>query len=190
MKYLSLGVVLFASAVGVTAQTPADKANDKAASDPITLTGCVEAGKEANTFILTHVVKSDSAAKTTAALPQPSVENPTATPPIATPAPTGTSGSDADANAAIYWLDPPDKLKGHVGHKVSVSGTLDDDMDKAKIQSGDDKVKIEAERGSRKVEAKEGTAAAADAQAAKTGDKQPSYKVNVKSVTMISNSCS
>jgi hypothetical protein len=188
MKYLSLGVVLVASAVGVAAQTPAGKANDTATKDPITLTGCVEAGKEANTFILTHVVKSDTAAKSTAGVPQPSVDNPTATP-IASPAPTGTSGAD-DANAAIYWLDPADKLKAHVGHKVSVSGTLDDDMDKAKIKSDDDKVKIEAERGSRKVEAKEGTSAAADAQAAKSGDKQPSYKVNVKSVTMISNSCS
>jgi hypothetical protein len=190
MKYLSLGLVLVVCAVGLAAQTPADKANDQASKAPITLTGCVEQGKEANTFILTHVVKSDSAAKSSAGAPQPSVDNPTATPPIAPPAPTATSGTDADASAAIYWLDPADKLKAHVGHKVSVSGTLDDDVDKAKVKTDDDKVKIEAERGSRKVEAKPGSAAAADAQAAKTGDKQPSYKVNVKSVTMISNSCS
>jgi hypothetical protein len=92
--------------------------------------------------------------------------------------------------AAIYWLDPPEKLKAHVGHKVSVVGTLDSDMDKAKITEKDDKVKIEAERGSRQVEAKPGSPAGADATAAKTGDKQESYKVKVTTVNMISGSCS
>lgn len=205
MKYLSLGVAVLLSAAGLAAQTPAEKANDKVANQPITLTGCVEAGVAPNTFLLTHVVRNDSST-TSAAMPQPSVSNPAATPPTTTPpteepkptaappatepAPTATSGMEPSAKAAIYWLDPPDKLKDHVGHKVSVVGTLDDDVDKAKIKSGDDKVKIEAERGSRKVEAKEGTTAAAEAQAAKTGDKQESYKVKVKSVTMISGTCS
>lgn len=206
MKYLSLGVVVLSSAVGLVAQTPAGKADDKVAKEPITLTGCVEAGKAPNTFVLTHVVRNDSAS----AMPQPSIANPTATPPITTPpatppteepkptaappattpTPTATSGMEPAANAAIYWLDPPDKLKDHVGHKVSVVGTLDDDMDMTKVKSDDGKVKIEAERGNRKVEAKEGSAAAAEAQAAKTGDKQESYKVNVKAITMISGSCS
>jgi hypothetical protein len=185
MKYLSLGVVLFASAAAIAAQTPAGKTDDKIAKEPITLTGCVEAGVAPGTFVLTHVVRSDSPAKDTAGLPQPSVANPTATAPIA---PTGTTGTDT--KAALYWLDPPEKLKAHVGHKVAVVGMLDDDVDKAKIKEGDDKVKIEAERGTRKVEAKEGTAAAAEAAAAKTGEKQPSYKVKVNSVTMISSSCS
>jgi hypothetical protein len=97
---------------------------------------------------------------------------------------------ESGSATAIYWLDPPEKLKAHVGHKVSIVGTLDEDVDKAKIKEKDDNVKIEAERGSRKVETKEGTAAAADAKAAKTGDKQESYKVKVTSVTMISSSCS
>jgi hypothetical protein len=207
MKYLSLGVVLLASAVGTAAQTPADKANDTMAGQPVTLTGCVEAGKAPGTFILTHVVRGDST-MSPSPMPQPSVANPAATPPYTTPpatppteqpkpaappsttepAPTATSGMES--NAAIYWLDPADKLKAHVGHKVSVSGTLDDDMDKTKVKDKGDKVKIEAERGSRKVEAKEGTAGAADAKAVAGGEKQESYKVKVKSVTMISSSCS
>ena len=171
MKYLSFGVVLLASAAGIAAQTPAGKADDKIAKEPITLTGCVEAGKAANTFVLTHVVKSDSASSTSSAVPQPSIANPTATPPLVTPpatpptqepTPTATSGT-MDTAAAIYWLDPPEKLKAHVGHKVSVTGTLDSDVDKAKVKTGDDSVKIEAERGSRKVEAKEGSTAAAEA---------------------------
>jgi len=209
MKYLSLGVVVLSSAVGLVAQTPAGKADDQAAKEPITLTGCVEAGKAPNTFVLTHVVRNDSSA-TTSAMPQPSIANPTATPPITTPpatppteepkptaappattpTPTATSGMEPAANAAIYWLDPPDKLKDHVGHKISVVGTLDGDMDKTTVKSDEGKVKIEAERGNRKVEPKEGSAAAAEAQATKTGDKQESYKVNVKAITMISASCS
>lgn len=210
MKYLSLGVLLVSSAVGLAAQTPADKANETSAKEPVTLTGCVEAGKAPNTFMLTHVVRND-ASPSASAMPQPSVSNPTATPPITTPpatppteepkptaappaaqpAPTGTSGAtEADTKAAIYWLDPPDKLKDHVGHKVSVVGTLDDDTDKTKVKSGDDGVKIEAERGSRTVEPKQGSTGAAEAQAAKSGDKQEAYKVKVKSVTMISGSCS
>jgi len=164
MKYLSFGAVLLASAAAVGAQTPAGKADEKAAKEPVTLTGCVETGKDADTFVLTHVVRSDSAAKDTAGLPQPSIANPTATPPIASP--TGTTGTDP--NAPAYTLDSPEKLKAHVGHKVSVVGTVDEDTDKA---------------------AKEGAAAAPDAGAAKAGEK-PSYKVKVKSVTMISSSCS
>ena len=207
MKYLSLGIVLLASTAAITAQTPAGKANDKVAPGPITLTGCVEAGTAPNTFILTHVVKNDTSTTAQSPVPQPSVANPTATPPIAPPteqppvtpapatpgaqpAPTGTSGMEPGSPAAIYWLDPPEKLKAHVGHKVSVVGTLDSDVDKAKITEKDDKVKIEAERGSRQVEAKPGTAAAADTKAAKTGDKQESYKVKVTTVNMISGTCS
>jgi hypothetical protein len=210
MKYLSFGVVLLASAAGIAAQAPANKANDAAAKDPITLTGCVEAGTAPNTFVLTHVVRGDSSTSAASPMPQPSVTNPTATPPIVTPpvtppneepkptaappttepAPTATSGTESNANAAIYWLDPPDKLKAHVGHKVSISGTIDDDMDKTKVKDKGDKVKIEAERGSRTVEAKQGTAGAAEAKAVAGSAKQESYKVKVKSVTMISSSCS
>lgn len=206
MKYLSLGVVLLASAAAVSAQTPADKSDQKIAKEPITLTGCVEAGKAAGTFVLTHVVKTDSPTASMSPMPQPSISNPTVTPPIVTPpatppaeqptaappatqpSPTATSGTDAAA--AIYWLDPPEKLKGHVGHKVSVSGTLESDVDKAEIKDKGDKVKIEAERGSRSVEARPGTAGAAAAKDAATGDKQPSYKVKVNTVTMISGTCS
>ena len=210
MKYLSLGVVLLASAAGTAAQTPANKANDTTAGAPVTLTGCVEAGKAPGTFVLTHVVRGDSSTGASSAMPEPSIANPTATPPITTPpatppteepkptaappttapAPTATSGTEPAASAAVYWLDPPDKLKAHVGHKVSIAGTLDDDMDKTKVKDKGGKVKIEAERGSRSVEPKEGSAGAAEAKAIAGSEKQEGYKVKVKSVTMISSSCS
>ena len=161
MKYLSFGVVLFACAAAIGAQTPAGKTDDKIAKEAITLTGCVETGTEPDTFVLTHVVRSDRP-KDTAGLPKPSIANPTATPPIASP--TGTSGADS-RTAAIYSLDSPEKVKPHVGHKVSVVGTLDDEADAAKSKEGDEKAKVEGEKG-------------------------PSYKVKVNSVTMISSSCS
>ena len=176
MKYLSFGAVVFASAAAISAQTPAGKTDDSITKEPVTLTGCVEAGAKPDTFVLTHVVRSDRP-KDTAGLPQPSIANPTVTPPIA--APTGTSGTDAGTAAAIYSLEPPDKLKAHLGHKIAVVGTLDDDAN-AKSKEGDDS----------KVEAKEGATAAADVAAAKAGEQQPAHKVKVNSITMISSSCS
>lgn len=162
MKYLSFGVVLFACAGAIGAQTPAGKTDDKIAKEAITLTGCVETGTKPDTFVLTHVVRSDRP-KDTAGVPQPSIANPTATPPIASP--TGTSGADSSTAAAIYSLDSPEKVKSHVGHKVSVVGTVDDEADATKSKEGNEKPTVE-------------------------GDKAPSYKVKVNSVTMLSSSCS
>jgi hypothetical protein len=65
MKYLSLGVLVLASAAVVGAQQyPAPKADDKMAKDPkdLTVTGCVAAGTEPNTFILTAKAASTDAA--------------------------------------------------------------------------------------------------------------------------------
>jgi hypothetical protein len=58
MKYLSLCFAL-AAATAVSAQTPSPKGGDKIVPEPITLTGCVAAGTEANTYMLSNVVRSD-----------------------------------------------------------------------------------------------------------------------------------
>jgi hypothetical protein len=58
MKYLSLCFVL-AAATAVSAQTPSPKGGDKIVPEPITLTGCVAAGTEANTYMLSNVARSD-----------------------------------------------------------------------------------------------------------------------------------
>jgi hypothetical protein len=43
----------------------------------------------------------------------------------ADPAPVGTSGTVDSVPGLSYWLDAPaDKLTGHVGHEVEVSGTI------------------------------------------------------------------
>ena len=150
MKYLSLGVLVLVSAASVGAQQyPAPKSDDKAAKDSLTVTGCVSAGTEPNTFILT---KSGPAAAAPAA---------PATPPAA--------AAPAPADAVVYRLDSPEKVKSHVGHQVEVIGTLDE----AKM-----------------ADSKEATPSPDAAKTAGTSGKQPSLKLKVKEVKMLAATCS
>ncbi len=108
MKYMSLGILVLVSAATVGAQQyPAPKADDKVAKDAkdMTVTGCVAAGTEPNTFILTT-----KAASADATAP--------ATPPADAAAPASA--------ATTYRLDSPEKMKAHLGHQVEVTGRLDD----------------------------------------------------------------
>jgi hypothetical protein len=98
--------------------------------------------------------------------------------------PVGTSGT-AVPNA-IYWLNSPGKLKGHVGHQVQVIGVLDDDVSTTKVKEKDGKVELK--KGSHKVEVPEGTRAAEAAGV--PGATRTSYKVEVRSVKTLSESCS
>src|SRR5437867_7856800 len=110
MKYLSLGILVLVSSAAVGAQQyPAPKADDKVAKDAkdVTVTGCVAAGTEPNTFILTTKAASPDAAAPAA---------PTTPPAEAT----------APANIVTYRLDSPEKVKAHLGHQVEVTGRLDD----------------------------------------------------------------
>jgi hypothetical protein len=153
MKYLSLGVLVLASAAVVGAQQyPAPKADDKMAKDPkdLTVTGCVAAGTEPNTFILTA-----KAASTDAAAP-------------AAPA-TPPAGATTAATPVTYRLDSPEKVKAHLGHQVEVTGKLDD---------------------TKAADAKEAAPAPDAAATAGTSGKQPSLKLKVKDVKMLSASCS
>ncbi len=158
MRYLSFAIVVMAAATGLSAQSPAPAAHqDKVAPQMMTLTGCVSAGEKPDTYLLTHVAASAD--------------------------PVGTSGRNAPE--PFYWLDSPDKLKAHVGHKVVVTGMLDDDLDKTKIERKDGEVKVETER-TKEVKTPAGSSAAA---ALPESGKQVSYKVKVKTVTMLASSC-
>jgi hypothetical protein len=152
MKYLSLGILVLVSAATVGAQQyPAPKADDKMAKDAkdLTVTGCVAAGTEPNSFILTT-----KAASADAAAPAPT------TPP---------ADAAAAANTVTYRLDSPEKVKAHLGHQVEVTGRLDD----------------------KKATDTTAAAPAPDAtQPAGTSGKQPSLKLNVKAVKMLSATCS
>jgi hypothetical protein len=158
MKYLSL-CVLLAGATAASAQTPSPKGGDKVIAEPITLSGCVAAGTEANTYMLSNVTRADNKV-------------------------VGTTGSGEAP--PFYWLDSPSKLKGHVGHQVQVIGWLDDDVDKSKVKEKDGKVEIKSE-GGQKVEVAAGTTAGAAA--GTPGTKRLNYKVKVKDVKMTSESC-
>jgi len=93
-------------------------------------------------------------------------------------------------DGAVYWLSSPDKLKGHVGHQVQIAGILDDDVDKSTVKAEDGKVEVSTERESKKVEVPEGTAAADALASVATAGKVESYKIKVKSVKMLSRTCS
>ena len=154
MKYLSLGILVLVSAATVGAQQyPAPKADDKVAKDAkdVTETGCVAAGTEPNTFILTTKAASADAAA---------------------PAAPTTPPADAAATAAstvVYRLDSPEKVKAHLGHQVEVTGRVDD---------------------KKATDTTAATPAPDATQPAGTSGKEPSLKLNVKTVKMLSASCS
>ena len=158
MRYLSFCLVLGIAATSA-AQTPSGKAPDKVVREPITMTGCVSAGTAPNTYVLTNLLRADK--------------------------PVGTSGSLEPT--AVYWFDPPSKLKPYVGQQVQISGILDDNVTTTKVKEKEKEGKVALKRGSHKVEVPEGTRAADAAGPPET--KRLSYKVQIQSVKMLSGSC-
>jgi hypothetical protein len=126
MRYLSF-CLLLATATGVSAQSPTDKPGDKITPQPITLTACVAAGIEPDTYMLSNVLRPDT--------------------------PVGTTGSTAPD--VVYWLNSPGKLKSHVGHQVRVTGLLEDDVSSTTVKEKNGKV--EMKKGTKTVEVLEGT---------------------------------
>ena len=91
----------------------------------------------------------------------------------------GTSGTP------IYWLSPAGKLKGHVGQKVDISGTLEKNVDRTKVKEKDGSVEVKGDGKAVKVPARSSAAAALPP----PGAKDPGFKVKVKSVTTLADSC-
>jgi len=98
--------------------------------------------------------------------------------------------STATTETAVYWLNSPDKLKGHAGHQVEITGMLDDDVDESEVKTEDGKVELATERGSKTVEVVEGSPAGDAMKAVGTSGAVVTYKVKVKSVKMLSADCS
>lgn len=165
MKPLFSGACLAAlcaatlSAQSTTAQTAA--ADQKA--ETLTVTGCVRAGAEPNTFVLSDLEWPD------------------------TPTPTGTSGTRTGTSGAppaaasaltLRLLDSPGlRLSEHVGHKVEITGTLIDE-----VKSAAGPAAIEAAR----------TGTGGD-QTTRRGDEKPQgvpeQTVNVRTVKLIADQC-
>jgi hypothetical protein len=102
--------------VSVSAQTPPPAGVTQptfGADKKVTITGCLERSKESTasdrtTFMLNNIVPSSPAA------------------PAATGT-AGTSGSEKAPRATSYRLDGEDsKLSPHVGHKMEITGTVED----------------------------------------------------------------
>ena len=116
MKRLQSGMfaaVACAFTVSVSAQTtpPTGGVTQPAfgADKKVTITGCLERSKESvatgNRFVLNNIVPN-APAMTGAA---------------------GTSGSEKAPSASSYRLDAEDsKLSTHVGHKVEITGTIEE----------------------------------------------------------------
>ena len=167
MKHVFAGTCLAAAfAVSLAAQTPAQTPAQSDRDDKtVTLTGCVRTGAEPGSFVLANVKHADKSTGT-----EPSV--------------TGTSGTAGMAkgleNSTIELEDAPSsvKLSEHVGHTVQVTGEIDKDSDHA--------------MGRPSTAGATGTSGTAGeqtgARSASTG--KPDHSLKVKTLTMVSASCS
>ncbi len=101
---LALGLGLATAAV---AQEPG---RDSVKGSAVTISGCVVTGKD-DSFVLTHVEE---------------LSGPTSTGPNATL--DAMAGLKGGAPGVIYWLseDSVKLMRGHLGHKVQVTGTITD----------------------------------------------------------------
>jgi hypothetical protein len=101
-------VLLCSVALGLAATAGAAEHRSGVEGSPVTITGCVVAS-DSDSFVLTHVQKVGEMADTTG------------------PA-LGANGIEPATSEVIYWLskDSVKKMRGHVGHKVEVTGTITD----------------------------------------------------------------
>jgi hypothetical protein len=101
-------VLLCSVALGLAVQVGAAEQKGVEGA-PVTITGCV-AGSDSDSFVLTHVQKVGEPA------------NPAAG------AALGAGGMEPATSEVIYWLskDSIKKMRGHVGHRVEVTGKITD----------------------------------------------------------------
>lgn len=158
----------------VAAQQPPAGMQDTGKKD-VTITGCVVKGDGG--YLLTNVAETPS-------FPE-------------APAPTtGVAPVMPSAGSVVYWMSDEDKLKGHEGHRVQVSGELKGDVDKAEveIQRKDGGIQVEAKADGKKVTALLPESSAAVGTAGAVGDKKTEInylvrKFDVDSVKMIAATC-
>ena len=172
---LGLGLATVAPAAG------SDPAAVKGST--VTISGCV-AGSNSDSFVLTHVqkVSPDGAPRTSGAF-------------------LGAYGMEGGSSEVIYWLskDSVKKMRGHVGHRVEVMGTVTD-VSMGTVQlteepgkpGRDNKVEVQARgkdasaRTERPVESGPPHAPGTKTEARKT---LPTYRIQVEAVRMIAPEC-
>jgi len=117
MKRISLGlsVALVAGFVGLSAQTAPIPNTDRTAIDKaVTVTGCVAAGTEADSYTLSRATIVGNLAS-----------SPTTVGTAGTAGTTGTEKSSSMEHSASYQLKG-DNLKDLVGHQIEATGTASD----------------------------------------------------------------
>jgi hypothetical protein len=109
-KFISSGLALGLGLGFATIAAAQNSGRDSVKGSLVTISGCVVTGKE-DSFVLTHVEE---------------ISGPTSTAPSATL--DGMAGLKGGAPGAIYWLseDSVKLMRGHLGHKVQVTGTITD----------------------------------------------------------------
>lgn len=148
MKRIHSGIfaaIVCAAAVSVSAQSTPPPAGDQAqpsadASKKITVTGCVERAPEGGTSAgaPTGTPTGTSGAASASKFVLKNVTSASADT-------AGTSGSASAAIASSYNLDAEDsKLTPHVGHKIEVTGTVDEKPMGGMSRSAAAKLKVES----------------------------------------------
>lgn len=103
-------LVSLALGLGFSTVSPAEEPGSAAVKgSPVTITGCV-AASDSDSFVLTHVQKV----------------SPQGVAPAANV--LGATGIEPGPGEPIYWLskDSIKRMRGHVGHRVEVTGTVTD----------------------------------------------------------------
>jgi hypothetical protein len=164
------------SAAPQVATAPARQAQgDK---DDVTVTGCVVKGDGG--YVLTNVAEETVAAAVAAGMPS-------------TPQPAGT----VLPGRVFYWLSDDDDLAEHVGHKVSVTGDIEGDIEKGKVSAEREAGLVELEfkiDGDRKVTVKVPEVPATVGTSGAVGDKEVDLpyivrKIDVDSVKVVGGEC-
>jgi len=178
-RYLVSGLALGLGFANVAVAHASD--NDAVKGSPVTIAGCVVTNKE-NSFVLTQV---EEVSGPTSAGTSPTLES--------------MDGLKGASPGVIYWLseDSVKMMRGHLGHKVQVTGTITD------VSSGTLKVKQEPGKegpdNTVKVEARDKEATAktdmpvtsGPQPTAKVEEKKtmPVRRVKVDTVKMLSETC-
>jgi len=160
--------------VGVAAQTPSSAPQSQAttataSTKPVTVTGCLKAGDEAGSFTLSNIKTADKSAASSASTTTSGTTGATGTS-GATTTTTTTVNKDLE-NATVKLTGSPSggSLADHVGHTVSITGTLNAAASAADAAAG---------------------AASAAGAAPATGAAKAQPSLAVSSVSMVSASCS
>jgi hypothetical protein len=180
-KFLAGSTVVLGLIVA-TVGVAADPRSEEVKGSAVTITGCV-AGSDSDSFVLTHVqrISPPGAPTTQAAL--------------------GANGMTGGEAEVIYWLskDSIKKMRGHVGQKVEVAGTITDvsrgtvDVKQHPGKSGpDNKVEVDARGKSASAKTDRPVEPGpAPAPGTRTEEKKtlPVHRIDVDTVKMIATTC-